>query len=127
MEPSAKSQARLREQVRLKLNHSTEWRPTPQVVAELNRLLRGWQGYYHYANSSRSFSKLGSFVNTRLARWHWRKHGCSRSLWSAHDPTKLAARYGLHQFSQRSKWRTHRQASGEQARKAGCGKTARPV
>ena len=126
VEPSSKAQASLREKVRGVLSRSSHWREPSEVVGELNMKLRGWQGYYHYANSSGVFGKLRRWTNERLARWHWRKHGSSRSLWTQHNPTKIAEAYRLHQLPLRAAW-CNRQAPGEQARKAGCGKTARPV
>lgn len=98
VEPSAKAQASLREKVRGALNRSSYWRAAPDVVGELNRIIRGWQGYYHYANSGRVFHKLRDWINQRLARWHWRKHGCSRSLWTQHGPRKIANLYRLYQL-----------------------------
>lgn len=103
VEPSAKSQQRLREKVRKVLNSSTQWKASEEVVAEINVKVRGWQGYYHYANSSGVFNKLQNWMNKRLSRWDWRKHACSRSRWEEYDPRKLAARYGLHQLPLKAK------------------------
>jgi hypothetical protein len=52
-EPHPKSQTKLREKLREKLNHWTLWRAADEVIPELNRLLKGWGGYFHYANSTR--------------------------------------------------------------------------
>src|SRR5205807_2413483 len=48
IEPSAKSQQRLREAVRDQLNHWNLHRRIPDTVSDLNRMLRGWSGYFHY-------------------------------------------------------------------------------
>jgi group II intron reverse transcriptase/maturase len=53
VEPHPKSQTKLREKLREKLNHWTLWRAADEVIPELNRLLKGWGGYFHYANSTR--------------------------------------------------------------------------
>ena len=71
MEPSARSQQRLREKVRKELNRSTQWKAPEEVVAKVNVKVRGWQGYYHYANSSNVFGKLTHWMNERLSRWDW--------------------------------------------------------
>ena len=87
------------------LNRSSQWREPREVVAELNVMIRGWKSYYHYANSVGVFDKLRRYVNTRLARWHWRKHACKRSLWTAHDPEEIAQRYRLYQLPLNARWR----------------------
>lgn len=104
VEPAAKSQASLRKKVRDALSRSTTWRAPEEVVAELNVKIRGWKGYYHYANSSGVFGKLRKYVNERLARWHWRKHACKGSLWKDHNPLELADRYGLYQLPLKVTW-----------------------
>jgi len=78
VEPHPVSQTKLWDKLREKLNHWTLWRAAEKVVPELNRLLKGWGGYFHYANSTRVFDRLNRYVEERLARWLWRKGGCRR-------------------------------------------------
>ncbi|MFN0076661.1 MAG: group II intron maturase-specific domain-containing protein, partial [Prosthecobacter sp.] len=98
VEPSAKSQASLREKVREVINRSTTWRGASEVVAELNVKIRSWKGYYYYANSSEVFGELNRYASARLARWHWRKHAGRGSLWKEHKPEELVKRYRLYQL-----------------------------
>ena len=95
IEPSRRSQQRLREAVREKLNHWTLWRSIPEAVTGVNRLLRGWSGYFHYGNSSRVMGKLNWQVRLRLQRWLWRKHGRTWGLWEESREQRLAQRHGL--------------------------------
>jgi RNA-directed DNA polymerase len=95
VEPSAKSQQHLRDTVRDELNHWTRWRGVKPSLARVNRILRGWSGYYHYRNSSRVFRKLKWWMQTRLKRWLWRKHDCSHALWTDYPDQALYDRYGL--------------------------------
>ncbi len=106
VEPSARSQKRLREKVREVLNSRTLWRAPGEVVAKVNVKVRGWQGYYHYANSGGVFNRLQNWMNVRLARWVWRKHACRGSLWKAHPPREIAARHGLHQLLLTAAWKS---------------------
>ena len=46
--------------------------PINDVVRDLNRVLRGWSGYFHYRNSSAAFIKVKSHAEQRL-RIHLRK------------------------------------------------------
>jgi group II intron reverse transcriptase/maturase len=104
VEPSEKAQANLREKVREALNRSSTWREPSEVVAELNVKIRGWKGYYYYANSSGVFGKMQKYANERLARWHWRKHACNGSLWADHKPSKIAEKYRLYQLPLKAAW-----------------------
>jgi hypothetical protein len=95
VEASARSAQHLREVVRSKLNHWTLGQRIPEVMAGLNRLLRGWSGYFHYRQSSRVMDKLNWQVRDRLRRWLWRKHGRKRALWSDYPDQRLQDQYGL--------------------------------
>lgn len=106
IEPSAKSQQRLREQVRDQLNHWTLYRHIPEAVGDLNRVLRGWSGYFHYRQSTRVFGKTQHWVRDRLRRWLWRKHNRTKALWSSYPNEALHARYGLWRLPGRVSWKT---------------------
>jgi len=95
VEPSVKSRQRLRDSVRARLNHWTNWKSISEAVEDLNPLLRGWSGYFHFGQSSRVMGRLRSWVEDRMKRWLWRKHGCRRALWSDYPTVRLYARYGL--------------------------------
>lgn len=94
-ESSPTSQQKLREAVKSKLNHWTQWRHTKDIIAELNRMLRGWASYFHFGNSSRVMNKLNWQVRNRVRRWLWRKHARKRSLWKDYPDHKLHEQYGL--------------------------------
>jgi group II intron reverse transcriptase/maturase len=105
IEPSTKSQQRLREAVRSHLNHWTLHRRIPEAVSDLNRMLRGWSGYFHYRQSTRVFGKLRWWVRDRLRRWLWRKHRCSKALWSAYPDELWYGRYGLWPLPVYASWK----------------------
>lgn len=48
------------------------WRPIQHVVRDMNQVLRGWSGYFHYRNSSAALSKVKRHAEERL-RIHLRK------------------------------------------------------
>jgi RNA-directed DNA polymerase len=130
VEPSGNSRQRVREQVRQKLNHWTQHRPIAEVINELNRTLRGWSGYFHYQHSSRVFSRLNDWTRDRLRRWLWRRHGQRKTLWSTYPTAVLHGQYGLWQLPQHAAWKSKmsiRMHCDEAARKAGYGKSVRPV
>jgi RNA-directed DNA polymerase len=104
MEPHPDSQRKLREKLREKLNHWTLWRAAEEVIPEMNRLLQGWGGYFHYANSTRVFDRLNQYAANRLQRWLWRKSGCQKALWTANPREVLRERHGLYRLPTRAAW-----------------------
>jgi len=104
MEPHSKSQRKLRDKLREKLNHWTLWRAADEVIPEVNRLLKGWGGYFHYANSTRVFDRLNQYAAMRLQRWLWRKGGCQPALWRENPREVLRERYGLYRLPTRAAW-----------------------
>lgn len=104
IEPSAQSQQRLRENVGRLLNHWTRHRHTSETVGDLNRMLRGWSGYFHYRQSSRVFGKLNWWIRDRLRRWLWRKHNRRKALWSDYPNELLYDRYHLWPLPLKVSW-----------------------
>jgi group II intron reverse transcriptase/maturase len=95
IEPHWKSQQKLRDKIKEKLNHWTMHREAGEVVGEINRMLKGWAGYFRYGYPSHVFGKMQFYLNGKLWRWLWRKHNRqSRKLGTVTTHT-LHQRYGL--------------------------------
>lgn len=109
IEPAQASQLALREAVRKELNHWTLWRSPTAAVERVNRILRGWAGYFVYRNNSRVCVKLRRWTRDRFRRWLWRKGNCTRSLWKAYPNEKLHNRYGLWPLTIKAGWTLARQ------------------
>ena len=105
VEPSAKAQWRLREKIRAWLDKSTRWKQAQEVMGAVNRILRGWANYYHYANSTRVFGQVQYWARNRLRRWLWRKHACRHGLFTHYTDQRLHELYGLYELPLRAKWR----------------------
>ena len=108
VEPGRKSRRVLRERLRDILNHGTLWRPSHEVVGEMNRTLRGWAGYFHYRNSTAVLGTLRRYSRNRLRRWLWRKHACRRGLWSYYTDDRLREQYGLYELPITAAWKAPR-------------------
>ena len=108
VEPSQKSRRALREKLGAILNHWTQGRRTRDAVAEVNRILRGWAGYFHYGNSVSVMKRMKHYSQNRFRRWLWRKHRCRRSLWEHYVPEQLHQRYGLFELPTTAAWRAAR-------------------
>jgi group II intron reverse transcriptase/maturase len=108
VEPSQKSRRALREKLGDILNHWTLWRPIQDVVEEVNGVLRGWAGYFHYGNSVSVMNRMEHYSQNRLRRWLWRKHACRHSLWEYYTLERLRTQYGLYELPTTAQWKAAR-------------------
>jgi len=104
VEPAGVSCTALRDKVRDILNHATQWRSIAAVVREVNSVVRGWSGYFHYGNSAGVFAKMHYWLSNRLRRWLWRKHGCRGGLHKHFTQQQLEARHGLWTLPRTAAW-----------------------
>lgn len=65
-QPSKKSLVNIKSEVRNLTKRENTMLPMEDIMANLNRKLRGWVGYFHYGNSSKCFSRLRGFVENRV-------------------------------------------------------------
>ena len=99
------------------------------VVIELNRVLDGWGNYFAWANASRHFAKIDLYavdqVRLFLRRKHHRKTSRGHRAWPIQF---LREKLGLIRLEgSLAARRSRRMPSGVDRRRAGCGKSARPV
>jgi RNA-directed DNA polymerase len=90
--PKAKSIGRFMDQVRQRTKRPISLR-TPDLIAELNPLLRGWGEYYKRAHVRKLFQRLDGWIRRRI--WshryrHWRNVG-----WKRLPVAKLYGEYEL--------------------------------
>lgn len=91
MFPSAKALARERAQLRRIISKRRCFQPLPDLIAELNRHLKGWANYYRPGYSRAAFRTINSYVRQRLTR-HLRRR--SQRAWL---PTGGGTAYGCFQ------------------------------
>jgi RNA-directed DNA polymerase len=75
--PSAKALTRARERVRELTDRKRNFVPISQLIAEMNRFLKGWGGYFRHGYPRQSFDKLNGYVVERL-RNHLRRRSQRR-------------------------------------------------
>lgn len=99
VEAHAKSQQKLRDKIQERLNHWTQAEEETEVIRGLNRLLKGWQGYFGFGNPSHVFGKLQYYVNNKVRQWLWRRHRCTRGKYKHYSNAILRERFGLFQLA----------------------------
>jgi group II intron reverse transcriptase/maturase len=106
-EPSPKSCGKLREAIREETTRSTHWKEPEEVFARVNRRVRGWIGYFHYANSSQVFENMQWQLRRRMRRWLWKKHAKTEAHYGeAYSDGLLHDHYGLVHFPMKAKWKS---------------------
>jgi RNA-directed DNA polymerase len=105
VEPSQKSQHKLRAAVRPWLMRWNTWQNTAEVVTAVNQRVRGWQGHFHYANSGTIFRRLNRWLCARLRGWLCRKHRVRWGGYRRYPDERLHYQYGLHQLPETAQWR----------------------
>ena len=100
IEPSQKSQKKIRERIKEKTSPSKCNQPIKKVVEDLNGLLRGWGNYFGIGHRRKSFHKLNNYVHMRLYRHlnrrSQRKHKLKKANQSYYD--YLYREQGLHKL-----------------------------
>jgi len=126
-EPSKRSRQRYRDKVRGELHHWSTWRDTGSVIGRVNRITRGWGNYFLTGHSPEVNRRLNYWLGNRMRRWLSKKHKLrSQSRYKVYSDQCLFEQMGLLGLPEQSEWWIRKRA-GESPRKAGCGRTARPV
>jgi group II intron reverse transcriptase/maturase len=105
MQPHPKSCQKLRDNIRLALNHWTLHESAEEVIRSVNLKLKGWGRYFHYGHSTRPFEKMQRFVCNRLRRWLWRKHKCTKGHYKHYTDELLYGRHGLWKLPTWAAWK----------------------
>lgn len=95
--PRAKSQKKIRQKLNHKLKSIGHY-PAPQVVSELNPIIRGWMNYYRIEKVSYTqvaFKNLEDYLRNRLTRYYNRKSQRKSNLYGQQAFDLLVKEYGL--------------------------------
>ena len=104
--PSADARQRLRDKVKALTGRDHLALPTPTVIAEVNRVLRGWTGYFYFQHCTRDFSALRWFIEERVRTYLRRKHRHRTRAYQAFPYAVLYGRLGLYRLPTRAPWLT---------------------
>jgi group II intron reverse transcriptase/maturase len=128
--PREKAVRNIRQRIREAVRSFPSNRPVGEVIRKLNPILIGWCTYFRVGNSNRTFHKVDWAVRSELQLWLRRKHQCpwrtAKKRWGyhfLHDRCRLYPMVGKVSHLEGLR----RKPPEEDDRRAGCGKTARPV
>jgi RNA-directed DNA polymerase len=99
VEPHWQSQQKLRDGVRELLNHWTQMRPEEEVMRALNRKLKGWRAYFRYGHPAHALGKLDYYLQNKLRRWLWKRHGKPAGMLERYSNRVLRECWGLSQMA----------------------------
>jgi len=98
IQPSAPACQRLRDAVKAQTTRAHLARPTADVIAEINQVVRGWAGYFHFQHCGRAFSALRRFISQRVRIYLRRKHRTPSWGYQAFPDPLLYGRLGLYRL-----------------------------
>ena len=105
VEPSAKSQAKLRDKVRAVLEVRTRNQAAVAVLRKVNQITRGWAGAFHYGHSTHGFGQQQLFVRNRLRRWLWRKYSRTHGPFELFTDDRLTGQCKLWSWPLTAAWK----------------------
>jgi RNA-directed DNA polymerase len=106
--PSDRAMRSIRDKVRERTGRRWVSWPLAWVVADLNRVLRGWGNYFRWGNSNRRFATVDRYVHERLATLASRKTGRRGRGWSRRHDTAWLHALGVHTLTGTVRYRTAR-------------------
>jgi RNA-directed DNA polymerase len=99
--PSGRAMAAVRAKIREATDRRFVGYPVDWVVVRLNRVLRGWGGYFRHGNSARKFAQIDGYVHQRLAIFASVKHGLHGRNWQRRFTWAWLKALGVYRLSGR--------------------------
>jgi RNA-directed DNA polymerase len=103
--PREKSLKKLKDRVRAKTSR-LDGRSLKDIVADVNRSLRGWYGYFQHSKAN-TFDTVDGYVRRRLrSLLQWRRDGVGKGIGATHQrwPNEWFARRGLLSLKAEHEW-----------------------
>jgi hypothetical protein len=110
--PSREAMAEIRAEIKALTCRKTLGLPKEVVIRKLNELVRGWVGYFYYANCCRDLTKLKGFLDERVRIYLRRKHAKKSRGYKAYPYRYLYETLGLYKIPTTAPWTQTAKAFG---------------
>jgi hypothetical protein len=74
VEPSKRAVQRIKARIKELTARRRTPVPMPHLIEDVNQVLRGWSGYFHYGNCTKAFGRIRWFTEERLRTQLRRRH-----------------------------------------------------
>jgi group II intron reverse transcriptase/maturase len=74
IEPSRRAEQRIKARIKELTARRRTPVPMPRMIKEVNQVLRGWSGYFHYGHCTRVFGRVRHFTEERVRTQLRRRH-----------------------------------------------------
>lgn len=103
-EPSKEAQKHVRAEIKQLTTQRYSAIPTEVVIRRVNEVARGWVGYYHYGNCTKTMSSLGRYLVYRMRTYLRRKHHYHSLGYRAYPDRYFYDTLGLYEVPTKAPW-----------------------
>jgi RNA-directed DNA polymerase len=89
------SQQKFKDKVKELLNHWTLNRAEDETIKALNLRINGWKRYFRFGNPTKVFGKMDYYLNYKVSRWLWKRHGKPKGRNEKYSKTAIKNQWGL--------------------------------